>query len=128
LKLGKYASIVLGAVALGLGAAYAWAPRVDAAGRWAALFGALVAAANAILAYSLVLWSAGRSTRAFLGAVLGGMVGRQAAMLSAVAAGILLLGLPALPLVTSLLAFFALFLVLELAIVQKRAGRAAGAR
>jgi hypothetical protein len=62
---------------------------------------------------------------AFLGAVLGGMVGRMALMLAAVMAAVLWLGLPSLPLVVSLLAYFVLFLILEIAILHRQTGGAA---
>jgi putative effector of murein hydrolase LrgA (UPF0299 family) len=48
------------------------------------------------------------------------MVGRMALMLGAVVAGVLLLGLPKLPLAASLLSYFVLFLVMELAILHRR--------
>ena len=65
-------------------------------------------------------WSAGRSTNAFLRAVLGGMVGRMVLMLAAVVAGVLALGLPRLPLAFSLLSYFVVFLVMELSILHRR--------
>jgi hypothetical protein len=94
----------------------------------AALFGALLAVGNALVAYGLVLWSAGRSSVAFMRAVLGGMLGRMAFLLGAVVFGILLLDLPRLPLIVSLLAHFVAFLGLELYAVQKRALVAGTAR
>ena len=87
--------------------------------RLAAVAGAGLAVLNALGAYAIVLWSERRSTNVFLGAVLGGMLGRMALLLAAVVAGVLLLGLPKLPLALSLLAYFVVFLVLELAILQK---------
>lgn len=88
--------------------------------RLAAVAGAGLAVLNALGAYAIVLWSERRSTNVFLGAVLGGMLGRMALLLAAVVAGVLLLGLPKLPLALSLLAYFVVFLVLELAILQKK--------
>ena len=64
-------------------------------------------------------WSRQRSTQAFFAAVLGGMVGRMAFMLGAVVLGVLVLGLPRLPLVVSLLAYFTLFLGLELTVQHR---------
>jgi hypothetical protein len=93
--------------------------RADAPTRWAAAFGGVLAVANTLAAHGLVLWSSRRSTNVFLGAVLGGMVGRMGLMLAAVVAGILLLGLPKLPLVVSLLSYFVLFLVMELSILHR---------
>ncbi len=121
MSFARYASIVMAIVVASLGLLWlalpgALAPRE----RWAALAGGGLAAFNTLAAYGLVLWSQRRSTNVFLGVVLGGMVGRMALMLLAVVAGILVLGLPKVPLAVSLLAYFVLFLVLELAILQKR--------
>jgi hypothetical protein len=63
-----------------------------------------------------------------MGAVLGGMVGRMAVMLAAVVAGVLVLGLPKVPLAVSLLGYFVVFLVFELTVLQRRTGSAAEAR
>lgn len=120
MTLARYASIVIALV--GTSVAVVWplvARTVDADAGRAAAFGAALAAANTVAAYGLVLWSASRSPNVFLGAVLGGMVGRMAVLLAAVVAAILLLGLPKLPLAISLLSYFVVFLVVELAIVQK---------
>ena len=102
--------------------------RADAPTRWAVAFGGALAVANTLAAHGLVLWSSRRSTNAFLGAVLGGMVGRMGLMLVAVVAGVLLLGLQKLPLVVSLLSYFVLFLVMELALLHKRTSAGAPAR
>jgi len=126
-SLGKYAFLVLAVVATLLAAVWPLLP-ADPAGRSAVLTGGALAAVNTIVAYFLVLWSAGRSTSVFLGVVLGGMVGRMALMLAAVAAGVLVFDLPKVPFTISLLAFFVLFLVLELTILHRRTGASAGAR
>jgi len=123
LSLGRYALLVLG-VALAT-FALAWPValrRLDPSARWAALFGGALAVANTLAAHALVLWSARRSTNAFLRAVLGGMAGRMAILLLAVAGGILRLGLPKLPLAVSLLSLFVLFLVMEIAILHRHSG------
>ena len=127
MSLGKYAILVLAAVTMLVAAVWPLLP-ADPAGRSAVLAGAALAALNTILAYFLVLWSAGRSTNVFLGAVLGGMVGRMALMLAAVATGILFFELPKAPFAISLLAFFVLFLVLELTILHRRTSTPARAR
>jgi len=85
-----------------------------------AAVGAGLAGFNAIVAYGLVLWSQSRSTRAFMAAVLGGMLGRMALLLAAVAAGIGIFELQRLPLVMTLLAYFILFLVVEMRILSRR--------
>ena len=127
MSLGKYAFLVLAVVATLLAAVWPLLP-ADPAGRSAVLTGGALAAVNTIVAYFLVLWSAGRSTSVFLGVVLGGMVGRMALMLAAVAAGVLVFDLPKVPFTISLLAFFVLFLVLELTILHRRTGASAGVR
>ena len=121
MSLGRYSSLVL-AVATGT-LAVSWPVLVrplDQAARAAVLFGAGLAVANTIAAHALVRWSAGRSTNAFLRAVLGGMVGRMALMLGAVVAGLLALGLPRLPLAFSLLSYFVVFLIMELTILHRQ--------
>jgi hypothetical protein len=122
----RYAGIVGGVVAatlaaliLGLGGRFASS---DVA---AILIGSGMAAANSIAAYWLVVWSSGRSNVWFFRAILGGMLARMTFMLAAVVAGILL-GLPRLPLVFSLLAYFVALLVFELAVVSRRLSQPAG--
>jgi hypothetical protein len=85
-----------------------------------AAYGAVLAGVNAIVAYALVLWSQGRGTKAFMGAVLGGMLGRMAFLLAAVVFGISVLDLWRIPLVIGLLSYFVFFLVLELGILHRR--------
>lgn len=83
--------------------------------------GALLAGLNALAAYALVLWSRGRSTGAFMKAILGGLTARLLAMLAAVVLALRVLGLAEAPFVASLLGHFVLFLVLELWLVQRGA-------
>jgi putative flippase GtrA len=109
-------------------AAFALVVAPDPPARLAIVFGAALATLNTLAAHALLTWSEHRSTKLFMGAVLGGMVGRLALLLGAVVLGILGLGLPRLPLVVSLLAYFALFLGLELAVQQHHTRRAAEAR
>jgi hypothetical protein len=121
-SLGRYTLVVLAVLGAGLGAA--WLPLLrglEPRARWAAFLGGGLAALNAITAYLLVLWSASRPTGAFLRAILGGMVGRMAFLLAAVVGAVLGLGLPSVPLTVSLLSYFVLFLVLELAVLHMRA-------
>jgi hypothetical protein len=130
LSLLRYTILVLCVAAAMSALAWGFAlRRADAPTRWAVAFGGALAVANTLAAHALVLWSSRRSTNAFLGAVLGGMVGRMGLMLAAVVAGVLLLGLPKLPLAVSLLSYFVLFLVMELSILHRRTSAApAGAR
>jgi hypothetical protein len=125
MSLVRHAALVLGTVGVTLSALALGLP-LSGPQRSAIVYGAVVAALNAIAAHALVRFADGRSTRVFLGAVLGGMAGRVALMLAAVAAGVLVLELPRLPLVFSLLGHFLAFLVLELAL-QQRAPRSAEA-
>jgi hypothetical protein len=121
-SLGRYTLVVLALLGAGLGVT--WVPLLkglEPRARGAAFLGGALAALNAVTAYSLVLWSASRPTGAFMKAILGGMVGRMAFLLAAVVLAVLGLGLPSVPLAVSLLAYFVLFLVLELAVLHKRA-------
>lgn len=127
MSLLRYSILVL-AVAASTLAAVALVVPAGRPARLAVAFGAALASLNTLAAHALVGWAEHRSTKAFMGAVLGGMVGRLALMLAAVVAGVLGLGLPRLPLVVSLLAYFALFLAIELALQHQHARRAAVAR
>ena len=118
MTLARYTAVVLGAVGASLGAIW---PLLAVAARPAVLTGALLAAVNTVCAYSLALWSAGRSNNAFFVAVLGGMLARMTVVLAAVLVGVLVLGLPKVPLTFALLAYFVAFLVLELAVISRRA-------
>jgi branched-subunit amino acid ABC-type transport system permease component len=121
LSLGRYSLVVLAIVASGLALAWPLGLRgLEPRSRWAAVFGGALAAFNTLLAYGLVLWTAGRSTNAFMGVVLGGMVGRMGLMLLAVLLGVLALDLPKVPLAVSLLSFFVVFLVMELMVLHKQ--------
>ena len=88
----------------------------------AVALGGGLAGLNAVAAYALIAWSAGRSNVAFFRAVLGGTLGRMAFLLGAVAVAILGLGLPRLPLVIALLSYYVAFLALELAVVHRSPG------
>jgi hypothetical protein len=125
LSLKRYALIVLGVVAATLAAAW---PAVSVEARAAVLYGAALAAANTVLAYFLTVWSMGRSPSVFLGVVLGGMGARMAMMLLAVAAAVLGLGFPPVPVVVSLLAYFVPFLAFELTVLHRSTSRRAAAR
>lgn len=121
MSLGRYSLIVLGVVGIPLGLLWpVLRAAEDPRAPWAALAGAGLAALNSLLAYCLVLFSIDRSNRVFLGAVLGGMLGRMVLLLGAVAAGIVLLDLPRAPFAGSLIGYFVLLLILELAILQRR--------
>jgi len=100
-------------------------PSRPASARVAALTGGLLAGVNTVAAYGLASWSRERSASVFLGAVLGGMVGRMGLLLGAVFFFILGVGMPGLPLAVSLLSYFVLFLVFELAQLHSTRGGSA---
>jgi len=120
MSVARYASIVLPSVAVSLVLVLvALGDRVGSTDSAAAILGAGLAAANSIAAYFLLRWSAGRSNVTFFRAVLGGTLGRMLFLLATVAAAIAGLGLPATALVTSLVGYFALLLVFELAVASR---------
>jgi hypothetical protein len=125
--LGRYSFLVLALVGVSFALLWPVLP-LDGAGRAAAALGVVLAAANAVAAYFLVVWSESRPTTAFFRAVLGGMAGRMAFLLGSLLVGVLVLDLPKVPLATSLLAYFAVLLVVELAIVHHRTSIPRGAR
>jgi hypothetical protein len=93
---------------------------LDEGGRRAALVGGALAAANTLIAYMTAIWSERRSGNVFLRAVLGGMLVRMGLLLGIVVAAILVFGLPRLPLAASLLSYFVVFLIFEVAALHKR--------
>lgn len=93
---------------------------LDEADRRAALVGGALAAANTLIGYMTAVWAERRSANVFLRAVLGGMVVRMGLLLGIVVAAILVYGLPKLPLAVSLLSYFVVFLILEVAVLHKR--------
>lgn len=127
MSLQRYSTLVVMIAAATLAAAALVLPS-ETSVRSAVVFGAVLATLNTVAAHALVAWSERRSTKVFLGAVLGGMVGRMALMLGAVVAGVLALDLPRLPLVASLLGYFMLFLVLEITLQHRHAGRVPATR
>ena len=121
MTLARYTWIVCGLLGALLGLTMlALHERLGGQERWAMAYGGGLAGLNTIGAYALVQWAGRRSQRTFLAAVLGGMVARMALMLVAVVVGLVGLGLPRLPLAFTLLGFFVLFLVFEIAVLQRR--------
>ncbi len=121
MSLARYALIVAVIVCGSLAAAWPMLrANLDAGGRRAALIGGALAAANTLIAYVTVMWSERRSTNVFLRAVLGGMVVRMGLLLGIVLVAILVLELPRLPLAVSLLSYFVVFLIFEVAVLHKR--------
>ena len=118
MTLGRYTLLVSGIVGASLPPAM-WLAGGGPDGRRAMGYGGGVALLNAVAAHALVEWAVRRSPQVFLATVLFGMVGRMAAMLGLVVAGILALGLPRLPLAFTLLAYFVLFLAFEIGALQR---------
>ena len=113
----RYATVVLGTVAVTLAAAW---PALAAEWRAAVLAGAALASVNTVLAYAVAIGTMDRSPNVFLGAVLGGMVARMGLMLVAFVIAVRMGDLPAVPLAASLLVYFVGFLVFELALLHRR--------
>lgn len=130
MSFARYAAFVIGVVLVTLGVVVvALRSRLSAGALAGVALGSGMAAANTLAAYGLVRWAAQRSTNTFMGAVLGGMVGRMGVMLAGVVGAVVLLGVPKVPLALSLLSYFAFFLIFEIAVLQKqRPGAAMGAR
>ena len=121
MSLARYALIVVVIVSGSLAALWpVLRAHLDEPGRRAALIGGALAAANTLIAYLTVMWSEGRSTNVFLRAVLGGMVVRMGLLLGIVVTAIMALELPKVPLAVSLLSYFVVFLILEVAVLHKR--------
>jgi hypothetical protein len=118
--LTRYATFVTGAVAIPLAVLGVTWGSTDPHAMRSVAFGGAVAAVNAIAAYATVLWSRERSTNVFLGAVLGGTLGRMAAMLAAAAVGLGLLDLRRVPMVAALLSYYVLFLIFEMKLLARR--------
>ena len=75
----------------------------------------------------LRLFAERRSTGGFLGAILGGMLGRMFLMLGAVVVAVVAFDQPRIPLAISLLAYFTVLLVLELSVLHRHTPQPAGA-
>ena len=129
MSLPRYAAFVMAVLAATLTVVWlAWGERSGDRAFVGVALGAAMAASNTLAAYGIVRWAERRSTNTFMGAVLGGMVGRMGVMLAGVVGAVLLLGVPKVPLAVSLLSYFVFFLVFEIAVLQqKRPGTPAGA-
>ena len=123
MTLTRYATIVLATVAVLFAAAVLlFGNTLDAPARTAVLLAGLLAAANAVCAYFLATWASARQSNViFMQAVFGGMLGRMTVMLAAVVVALVVFDLPRVPLVASLLTHFVLFLILEVAVLSRRA-------
>lgn len=122
MSLERYVGLTLGLALITLLPLLAFAG-LDDSGRLATIVGTALAATNTICAYTLVLVARRqRSLQAFMGLVLGGMGVRLTLLLVAIAGGGRLFGFSQTPLTFSILAYFTLFLVLELAVLHARPG------
>jgi hypothetical protein len=113
---GKYALIILGAAGFSQAALLPW---LSGSVRRAVALGAALAVSNVLLAFALAAWGLKRSPRAFLGAVLGGMMARLGLVLLAVAVAVAAFDVPKVPLTMALLGYFVPFLVFELAVLHR---------
>jgi hypothetical protein len=128
-SLVRYAGFVAAVVATSLALVWlGFGQRLSSAAMRGIVMGGALAAANTLAAYGLVRWAQGRSTNTFMGAVLGGMVGRMGLMLAAVVGAVVVLGVPKVPLALSLLSYFVFFLAFEIAVLQRQRPGAAEAR
>jgi hypothetical protein len=114
----RYVGLTSGLVAATLTPVVLLAP-LNGAERHAVVVGAGMAGLNTIAAFAIALRSLSCSPRAFLGAILGGMLGRMALLLGGVVAAVSAFGLPAGALAAALLIYFGAFLALELAFVHR---------
>ena len=117
MSLGKYLVWVAALVALSSALVL---PLLSPEGRLAMLVGASLAALNSVAAYGLVIWAGGRPIKAFMTAILGGMLVRMTVVLGALLLGVLVLDLQRVPLIFSLLGHFAALLALEMTVVHRR--------
>jgi hypothetical protein len=123
-SLARYSAFVIGAGGVSLAALRL----ALAAETWKAVVAAAVlAVVNAIAAFALVTWASGRSTVAFFQAILGGTLARMVLLLGGALTAILALGFARVPFLLSLVAYFAVFLALEMAVVHRLKPSAAGA-
>ena len=121
MSFARYAQVAVAVAGTSLVLLWPLAPRLGAGGWTAAAWGAALAFLNSLAAYRLVLWSRYRSTAAFFRAILGGMLGRMALLLAAVAVALRAAALSPAPFVVSLLGHFVVLLVLETAVVSRAA-------
>jgi hypothetical protein len=127
-SLARYVLIVAAVLAFSAPLALALSGPVDPGARRAAAFGALLAALNTVLAHALLCWAKGRPLKAYLVAVLGGIAARMALVLGLLLVGLWVLELRPLPIVASLLGYYALFQILEFRTLKDASFAQAGAR
>ncbi len=93
----------------------------DTAAETAVLFSALLATVNALVALLLShLGSTRTSTKAFFGAVLGGMLLRMGATLAGFVIGLKVLLLPSITFAAALLTYTGLFIAAEVALWSRQ--------
>jgi hypothetical protein len=86
----------------------------------AVVAGALLSTANVLAGYAAIEYSFNKSYTTFVKAVIGGMGLRMVVMLGALAALIVFGGLHPVALTSSLMGFYAVFLILEILYIQKK--------
>jgi hypothetical protein len=118
MSVGRYVGLTASVAVLTAAPALAWMD-LDGRARLAVAVGAGLATLNSMAAFALAVAARRRSSlSAFMLFVLGGMGARLGLMLAAIAAAMFWFGLPQTALVISVLVYFALFLILELAVLQ----------
>lgn len=110
--------LVLAAAALLLG--YPLAAYASSATRLAVAAGALLSTVNVLLGYASIRYAFDRSYSTFLKAVLGGMGLRMLMMLGMLAGLIVFAGLEPVALASSVLGFYAVYLVMEIVYIQRK--------
>jgi hypothetical protein len=110
--------LVLAAAAALLG--YPLAAYASPGTRIAVVAGALLSTVNVLLGYVSIRYAFHRSYSTFLKAVLGGMGLRMAMMLGGLAGLIVFAGLDPVALASSLLGFYAVYLVMEIVFIQRK--------
>jgi len=82
--------------------------------------GTLMSTLNALLGYFSIEYAFGKSYTTFLKVVIGGMGVRMLGMLGIMLVLILVFHVPSLPLTLSMLAFYLVFLVMEILFIQTK--------
>jgi hypothetical protein len=108
--------LIIGALLLGYPLA-AWASRATVVG---VIAGAALSTLNVLLGYASIRYAFDKSYTTFLKAVLGGMGLRMVIMLGGLAGLIVGAGMEPVPLASSLLGFYAVYLIIEIMFIQRK--------
>jgi hypothetical protein len=108
--------LIIGALLLGYPLA-AWASRATVVG---VIAGAALSTLNVLLGYASIRYAFDKSYTTFLKAVLGGMGLRMVIMLGGLAGLIVGAGMEPVSLASSLLGFYAVYLIIEIMFIQRK--------